>query len=355
MANHFMIDLETLSTAADAAILQIGIQAFDPRGDGIDPAQGLIIHVSGEASLNAGLRMDWQTIQWWLSLDDNARAGMVAKQADALLLSEALVELVKFGQSHGGWAWAKVWSNGAAFDIPILETAFRRCRRDIPWAYNNVLDVRTMKWLAPDVPRVTPDVAHDALSDAQAQAVYVQRCYKAIKAAPEPAPVPWRPTHRHVKRGSEYEVIARAEVQNSGGLPIREGDLLVIYQGDIGDTWARPIGEFQDGRFEELGAAKGAPAGEEEPQEPHAAATETIVEAGEEDKTEALAALWDRLRGLDWWYMMSEDPGVYKRGSAAESEARAAANGLGDAGKALYAAWEEHVKRGGPEVPRPGA
>lgn len=286
MADHFMIDLETLSTAADAAILQIGIQAFDPRGDGIDPAQGLIIHVSGEASLNAGLRMDWQTIQWWLSLDDNARAGMVAKQADALLLSEALVELVKFGQSHGGWSWAKVWSNGAAFDIPILETAFRRCRRDIPWAYNNVLDVRTMKWLAPDVPRVTPDVAHDALSDAQAQAVYVQRCYKAVK-------------------------------------PVEQ--------------------------------AKGAPAGEEEPQEPRAAATETIVEAGEEDKTEALAALWDRLRGLDWWYMMSDDPGVYKRGSAAESEVRAAANGLGEAGKALYAAWEEHVKRGGPEVPRPGA
>ena len=282
MADHFMIDLETLSTAADAAILQIGIQAFDPRGDGIDPAQGLIIHVSGEASLNAGLRMDWQTIQWWLSLDDNARAGMVAKQADALLLSEALVELVKFGQSHGGWSWAKVWSNGAAFDIPILETAFRRCRRDIPWAYNNVLDVRTMKWLAPDVPRVTPDVAHDALSDAQAQALYVQDCYRAIKGGM--------------------------------GAAAREGD---------------------------------------KPQPP-AAATETIVEAGPEDKTEALAALWDRLRGLDWWYMMSEDPGVYKRGSAAESEARAAANGLGEAGKALYAAWEEHAKRGGPEVPRPG-
>lgn len=54
-----MIDLETLATSADAADLQIGIQAFDPRGDGVDPAQGVLIRVSGEASLNAGLRLDW--------------------------------------------------------------------------------------------------------------------------------------------------------------------------------------------------------------------------------------------------------------------------------------------------------
>lgn len=348
MADHFMIDLETLSTASDAAILQIGIQAFDPRGDGIDPAQGLIIHVSGEASLNAGLRMDWQTIQWWLSLDDNARAGMVAKQADALLLSEALVELVKFGQSHGGWSWAKVWSNGAAFDIPILETAFRRCRRDIPWTYSNVLDVRTMKWLAPEVPRVTPDVAHDALSDAQAQAVYVQRCYKAIKPAPVAVDM-GKPTTFFVLNGLvDGEEGVTATPAGSGVDPVMADGWYVLADGD--PDGKRPFAS----RDEALRSTKGAPAGEEEPQEPRAAATETIVEAGEEDKTEALAALWDRLRGLDWWYMMSEDPGVYKRGSAAESEAKAAANGLGEAGKALYAAWEEHVKRGGPEVPRPG-
>lgn len=41
MASHFMIDLETMSTAADAAILSIGIQEFDPRGEGIDESAGL--------------------------------------------------------------------------------------------------------------------------------------------------------------------------------------------------------------------------------------------------------------------------------------------------------------------------
>lgn len=279
MANHFMIDLETLATSADAAILQIGIQAFDPRGDGVDPAQGVLIHVSGEASLNAGLRLDWNTVQWWLTLDDTARAGMVAGQADALLLSEALKELVAFGQKHGGWAWAHVWSNGAAFDIPILETAFRRCRRDIPWKYSKVLDVRTMKWLAPNVPKVTPDVAHDALSDCRAQALYVQRCYVELK---------------------------------------------------------------------------GAPAREEEKLEPLAAAPSTLPEEPVSDNTEELAAFWDRLYRHDWTHMMSDDPGVHRRGSEEASQIASAARAGGPVYQALYEAFHAHVWKGGERPARPG-
>lgn len=148
MAEHFMIDLETMITAADAAILSIGIQPFDPRAKGIDEAAGAVVHVDLQACMNAGLRVDASTVMWWMTQTDDARAALVARSP--VMLSEALRELTAFGQRNGGWSWAKVWGNGAAFDIPILETAFRRCRLDIPWAYNNVLDVRTMKWIAPD-------------------------------------------------------------------------------------------------------------------------------------------------------------------------------------------------------------
>ena len=72
-----MIDLETLSTAADAAILSIGIQPFDPRGEGIDPAAGLVIHVDLQACMNAGLRVDASTIMWWMTQSDDARAALV--------------------------------------------------------------------------------------------------------------------------------------------------------------------------------------------------------------------------------------------------------------------------------------
>lgn len=324
MASHFMIDLETMSTAADAAILSIGVQEFDPRGKGIDESAGALIHVDLQACMNAGLRIDASTVMWWMSQSDDARAALVAREP--LLLSEALVELVKFGQSHGGWAWANVWSNGAAFDIPILEMAFRRCRRDIPWEYNKVLDVRTMKWLAPDVPKVAPRVAHDALSDAQAQALYVQDCHRALKGGTGWAP----PVYADMSVDAQVARTALEQIWTELGV--------------------RNQTEAMD-RLRSMGAA----AREEDKPQPPAAATETIVEAGGEDKTAKLGELWDRLRGLDWWHMMSDDPGVHRRGEAAVSEARRAADALGQEGKDLFRAVEDHVKRGGPEVPRPGA
>ncbi|MFG1255930.1 hypothetical protein V5F79_01295 [Xanthobacter flavus] len=66
------------------------------------------------------------------------------------------------------------------------------------------------------------------------------------------------PTHRHVKRGSEYRVIGEAEAQVSTGdyrpdwtieRLIADGDRLTIYQGADGKLWARFTDEFNDGRF----------------------------------------------------------------------------------------------------------
>ncbi|MER2635178.1 MAG: hypothetical protein ABTQ30_15130 [Rhizobiaceae bacterium] len=57
-------------------------------------------------------------------------------------------------------------------------------------------------------------------------------------------------TFRHVKRGSCYREIARAELQASR--PLREGDTLVVYAGDDGKVWCRLDIEFDDGRFEEV-------------------------------------------------------------------------------------------------------
>lgn len=68
----------------------------------------------------------------------------------------------------------------------------------------------------------------------------------------------WQPTHRHVKRGSEYRMIGEAEAQVSTGgynglaedeRKLREGDSLTVYQGADGKLWVRFTDEFSDGRF----------------------------------------------------------------------------------------------------------
>jgi hypothetical protein len=54
---------------------------------------------------------------------------------------------------------------------------------------------------------------------------------------------------RHVKRGTFYRMMGVAEVQSSA--PIVEGDKVEVYQAeDGGKLWARPVAEFDDGRYE---------------------------------------------------------------------------------------------------------
>lgn len=58
---------------------------------------------------------------------------------------------------------------------------------------------------------------------------------------------------RHLKLGSTYKVVGVSSLQ--AAISQSENDQLVIYQPEAGDTnrlWARPLTEFQDGRFEQL-------------------------------------------------------------------------------------------------------
>jgi hypothetical protein len=56
--------------------------------------------------------------------------------------------------------------------------------------------------------------------------------------------------YRHVQRGNSYTVMGRARLQTSTIL--KDDDTLVIYQGQNGELWARPIEEFCDGRFQRM-------------------------------------------------------------------------------------------------------
>jgi hypothetical protein len=56
---------------------------------------------------------------------------------------------------------------------------------------------------------------------------------------------------RHIKRGTLYTEIGRAELQIAT-LDLVDGSFLVIYRGEDGKLWARQEDEFEDGRFEEV-------------------------------------------------------------------------------------------------------
>jgi hypothetical protein len=65
---------------------------------------------------------------------------------------------------------------------------------------------------------------------------------------------------RHVKRGTEYEVLGEAELQIATR-NVFEEDRLVVYRSVAdGKIWAREASEFRDGRFETIAAAPPPPA-----------------------------------------------------------------------------------------------
>ena len=62
--------------------------------------------------------------------------------------------------------------------------------------------------------------------------------------------------YRHRARGTFYTVVGRASLQTDR--PIGDDEGLVIYRGENGELWARPVREFRDGRFEPVSDASKA-------------------------------------------------------------------------------------------------
>lgn len=174
---HTMIDLETLATSSDAAILTIGAVKFDPFGSVADFTNNdkFYAKVDLDSCNELNLTVSDDTINWWATQSKEAQDEAFGP-TDRIHIEDAFQDLYKFC-----WGSQYVWSNGAAFDIVICETVFKRIPKKIPWDFWQVRDVRTMFDLGidPQRPQVT---AHNALEDALAQAISVQNVCRVLKS-----------------------------------------------------------------------------------------------------------------------------------------------------------------------------
>lgn len=94
----------------------------------------------------------------------------------------------------------------------------------------------------------------------------LERLRAALSEAPREAEG-WKPTHRHVKRGSEYMLLGIGKMQAEDWFFERFVDIgvsklarvdmqeVAIYRGQDGQMWVRPVEEFNDGRFTPLPSA----------------------------------------------------------------------------------------------------
>lgn len=172
-----MLDLETLSTAPDAAIISIGATCF---GAEIPPAIGggydFYLAVDATSAQRAGGRVDADTVMWWMKQSDAALGAFSAAASIEWALQQFTVWL-------SPWPKARIWGNGSDFDNVVLRSAYQRLGLRPPWEHRDNRCYRTLKNLRPDIAIAPVGTHHNALDDAVAQARHAEAILAAMKGA----------------------------------------------------------------------------------------------------------------------------------------------------------------------------
>jgi hypothetical protein len=177
---HVMIDIETMGIGNEAAIIAIGATRFDPW-DLRKIDDGFYIRVDLASSVNAGMKMDASTINWWLA-EERAAARTSLLKDGATPLFEALDGFREwFGDDK------PTWGNGATFDNVIMRNAFKLVGIECPWGFRNDRCYRTLVGTFPKlkIDDMPDGIGHNAYHDALWQTFMLQAVFAANIMSPE--------------------------------------------------------------------------------------------------------------------------------------------------------------------------
>lgn len=156
-----MVDLETMSTQKNAAIISIGAVKFwlNVSQDEFTTDQLFYQTVSLKSSQKAGLDVDANTVEWWLQQ---------SKEAQSALFDHNRKDLVSALRAFSNWfpKDAYLFGNGATFDNIVLRSAFEACGVQYPVSYRNDMCYRTVARMANVQMERAEGVKHNALDDA---------------------------------------------------------------------------------------------------------------------------------------------------------------------------------------------
>jgi len=183
MLDSVMLDLETMGNGNSAAIVSIGAFKFDlhnPQAfEDIEDAQKFYVNVSLKSCVVAGLKMDPDTVMWWMGQDAMARSKLTASPME---LQAALQHFAAF--MNGGYM---LWGNGATFDNVILRSAYDALGMKTPWHYTKDCCYRTYKNIhGKQVAFTRQGTHHNALDDAITQALHLQKIMAHVKGVGDP-------------------------------------------------------------------------------------------------------------------------------------------------------------------------
>ena len=178
---HIMVDIETLSTAVNAAVLSIGAVEFDPMSGKIERE----FYSELDLANQAGRHIDVNTMQWWIkqclvNTDNIEFLTKHNREKDGV--SYALIRLLNFVYGYDevtakvtrgdGYEKIAVWACDPDFDLAILADLYKEHKLPVPWKYSEAKSVRTVRMLTQiagmEIPAQEAD--HNALNDCIRQA-----------------------------------------------------------------------------------------------------------------------------------------------------------------------------------------
>lgn len=165
------VDTETLGTTTKSVPLQISAVDVD------NPSSFFNAYVDWADLTKEGFRVNGSTLRFWMKQPEEIRTKVFA---GTVALPEILKGLAEFCKDA-----TEVWMNSPSFDSEkILIPAYNHFKLPVPWSFRDERDFRTLKALGFayfDMPYQYPAGAHDALTDATAQAEYIYQMTQRMK------------------------------------------------------------------------------------------------------------------------------------------------------------------------------
>lgn len=167
---HIMIDLETMGTEPNAAIIALGAVVMDFKNQKIGACYYNTIDLA--SSVKAGGTMNPSTVLWWMQQSEEARKIF---SFPGLPLETALICFSMWVKEQSENSSVCIWGYGASFDNVVLRSAYSYCGLPCPWGFRSDRCYRTEAAIHPDILPVDVGIAHNALDDATAQAYHLMK------------------------------------------------------------------------------------------------------------------------------------------------------------------------------------
>jgi 3' exoribonuclease, RNase T-like len=169
-----MVDVETLSSRSDAAIISIGVARFDESG---------VLDTAGWALKESEVRghIDPQTIYWWMKKSQAAKGFSFGGEEMAVNAAVGFRSFIEQGCDE-------LWANDPEFDCVIMRhwwdlTTQRQALGPFPVSFRASRSFRTLKALTHgrvDITDCYTGIAHNPIDDAAMQARAVIKMLKVL-------------------------------------------------------------------------------------------------------------------------------------------------------------------------------